>query len=339
MPMPFTEDDMKRIFSTPLAEVARDMGFTLKPFDRKTYHVDGMGGLYIYKPEHGRGWYQFTTQEKGNIIDFVVKFGNMSKLQAMEYILNSKAYSHIDISSKQPESSIIKKSFELPPKADSYKQMMAYLIGTRKIDKDIVYQCIKDKLIYQAEKVLYDGSKVYNCAFVGLDKNNEAKHCHLRATNSFSNFRGDVLGSDKSIGFSLRGNNNTLLVFESAIDALSGASLIKHIYGDNWSNYHFLSQNGVGNIGALNKYLSDYPEIEDVYVCYDNDVAGNEGFRHTCDLLLDKGLAVTYAVSISKDMNDDLKNDLNIFEDLFIHMPLSQNNDIHLINEYDDIVM
>jgi len=312
MPLPFSENEMKKIYGTLLTDVAKEMGFILEPHDRKTFHVKEMGGLYIYKPEYGRGWYQFVTEKSGNIVEFVMEFGNMGKREAMEYILKSKAYSHCN-NQIAPSSPAPKKTFELPPKADSYKQMIAYLIGSRMIDKEVLYHCIKNDLVYQAKKVLQDGKTVFNCAFVGRDKDNVARHCHLRSTNSYSKFRGDVEGSDKNFGFSLRGTNSKLFVFESAIDSLSGASMIKKADGDCWSENHFLSTNGATNIEAINKYLSENEIIDEVYLCYDNDEAGREWTALTTEHLLSKGLTVVDIVSVCKDINEDLRNGIDSF--------------------------
>ncbi|MCL2050832.1 MAG: DUF3991 and toprim domain-containing protein [Lachnospiraceae bacterium] len=312
MPMPFSEDEMKKIFSAPLADIAREMGFTLEDYDRKTFHVKGMGGLYIYKPEHGRGWYQFTTGKKGNIIGFVMEFGNKPKREAMESILKSKAFSHCAQALPNPPAP--KKPFELPPKADSYKQMIAYLIGFRRISKEIVYHCIKNGLVYQARKILPDGNAVYNCAFVGKDKGNVARHCHLTSANSYSAFRGDVEGSDQSCGFSLAGASGKLYVFESAIDALSGASLIRELEGAKWSDSHYLGMNGAAKIDSLKRYLEDHPEIGEVFICLDNDEGGIRNSEIAKNCLLEKGLEVTLVFPTFKDMNEDLAGGINPFK-------------------------
>ena len=46
---PFTEEEMRQVFNTSLVDFARNSGFHLKESDRKTFKVENMGGLFIFK--------------------------------------------------------------------------------------------------------------------------------------------------------------------------------------------------------------------------------------------------------------------------------------------------
>ena len=52
---PFTEEQMKQVFETSLVDFAKNNGFNLKESDRKTFKVENMGGLFIFKD--GKGFY------------------------------------------------------------------------------------------------------------------------------------------------------------------------------------------------------------------------------------------------------------------------------------------
>ena len=88
--MPFTEEQMQKIYNTNIIDFAREHGFEVEKGDKATLHVKNSGGLYLFK--HGRGFYCFTEEKGGNIVEFAMKYLNMEKLEAMELILGSKAY-------------------------------------------------------------------------------------------------------------------------------------------------------------------------------------------------------------------------------------------------------
>lgn len=85
----------------------------------------------------------------------------------------------------------------------------------------------------------------------------------------------DVPGSDKRFNFCLASplpECEKVAVFESAIDALSGATLTK-LAGKVWEDAHYLSLGGTSPL-ALIQFLKDRPGIRQVALCLDNDEAG-----------------------------------------------------------------
>ena len=73
---------------------------------------------------------------------------------------------------------------------------------------------------------LYESKEHHNCVFVGKDENNKARFASLRGTAS--HFKLDISGSDKRYGFHIPAeikDCSLLEVFESPIDAMSGASI------------------------------------------------------------------------------------------------------------------
>ena len=56
------------------------------------------------------------------------------------------------------------------------RRMYAYLMRQRHIDREVISYFVHEKLLYE--------DKHHNCVFVGLDGSGEAKHAHIRSTNS-----------------------------------------------------------------------------------------------------------------------------------------------------------
>jgi len=274
-PMPFTEEQMKQVFDTNIIDFAVANGFQIEKGDRHTVHVKNSGGLYFFN--HGRGFYHFTTEKKGNIIDFVMEyFGRSTKTEAIEMILNCEAYGQtghiVSPVEKAPKSEMI-----LPPKAPNFNQAIAYLVQTRGIEKDIVYTLINQGKIFQSREIKVDKKtgelKTYqNCCFVGYDEAGKARYCSQRSMYSNSSFKQDRENSDKTYGFIMGGRSRRVYEFEAAIDSISHAALCK-LHGIDWTKDHRVAE-GCLSDKALSRYLEHHPEITEIVFCYDNDVDG-----------------------------------------------------------------
>ena len=89
--MPFTEEQMKQVFDTNIIDFAVRHGFEVEKGDRNTVHVKHSGGLYLFRD--GRGYYQFTGEKSGNIIQFAREYlGAADFKSAVEMILGCRAY-------------------------------------------------------------------------------------------------------------------------------------------------------------------------------------------------------------------------------------------------------
>ena len=79
----------------------------------------------------------------------------------------------------------------------------------------------------------------------GYNEKNEAKFACVRATNE-TRYMHDCKGSSKQYSFKLLSENDkhSLHLFESAIDLLSYATLLKK-YGMNYKNFNLMSLSGV----------------------------------------------------------------------------------------------
>ena len=302
---PFTEEQMKQVFETSLVDFAKNNGFNLKESDRKTFKVENMGGLFIFKD--GKGFYHFTTGKKGNIIDFAKEYLGLDFKQAVESILGIRAYGNIGsfYAYKKEE----KKPFQLPPKAENFNRVIAYLVNTRKIDKDIVNYFINQGKIYQSKEENKKGI-FYNCAFVGYDENNVAKYCSLRGLSSSSYFRKDIESSDKSYGFTFNGTSKNLYVFESPIDLLSHMTLFKIFEKIDYKQDNRISCGGLFNM-AINTYLKQHENIKNIIFCFDNDFDKAENYgqdkaREFGKMYKEQGYNCYLQVPKNKDFNEDL---------------------------------
>ena len=86
-PMPFTEEQMRQIYNTNIIDFAVRNGFEIEKSDKATVHVKHNGGLYLFK--HGRGYYSFTEERGGDIVEFAMNYLGLKKREAMEQILTA----------------------------------------------------------------------------------------------------------------------------------------------------------------------------------------------------------------------------------------------------------
>lgn len=215
--MPFTEEQMQKIYNTNIIDFAREHGFEVEKGDKATLHVKNSGGLYLFK--HGRGFYCFTEEKGGNIVEFAMKYLNMEKLEAMELILGSKAYeqtTHVVAPQEKPE----RGELQLPPRDQNDRRVFAYLTKTRKIDPEIVQDMMKQGRVYQSRQEI-NGKIRVNCAFIGYDEKEVPRYCALRGPSADSSFRQDMENSDKTYGFIMTGRSQRVYEFEAPIDAMS----------------------------------------------------------------------------------------------------------------------
>lgn len=172
-----------------------------------------------------------------------------------------------------------------------------YLTEERKIDRGIV-----DTFICAGD--IYEDTH-HNVVFVGRDSGTQnapgiPRYAHCRGTSD--KFRQDVSGSDKACNFSYQGESDQLFVFEAPIDMLSFLCL----YPKDWTKRSYLSLGGVAG-KALTHFLSEHPDIRRIFLCLDNDNAGNEGCTRLSSEL-PEGLTVLRLLPAMKDWNEVLQH-------------------------------
>lgn len=222
-------------------------------------------------------WYQNSTGEYGAAVYFLQHFFGMSFPEAvLELTKGQTFFTPIEKISKSGTGSAFetkKKSrekvsdhspldFALPEKASDHRRLFAYLTISRCISPEIVTEFLQDKLIYQD----VNGNVVFVC----YDRNGFPRAAHKRGTSTEKQFRGFVTGGDFNYGFSyVCESSKNLYVFEAAIDLMSYISLHRH---EPWFKNNYLSLGGLSD-ETLKKFLQEYPQIENIAFCLDNDYA------------------------------------------------------------------
>ena len=256
-------------------------------------------------------WHRFSNNTGGkSAIDYFCKNGYSFK-EAVKHILETmNANTNIEVSSlfqyDKNNNDLIKKEIVVPKRNENNIKVIDYLMS-RGIDEEIINYCIINNLIYQekgTEKVV----------FVGYDNDKNIKYCMLRATNNSRDMK-DASGSSKEYSFRLLCDNSTSLhLFESAIDLLSYATLIKQS-GFNFRNQNMISLSGVYQTSkdiaqskvpiAIESYLKDN-NIKDIILHFDNDKPGKNATKAFKLLLSDKYEVRDIPAPIGKDINDYL---------------------------------
>lgn len=199
-------------------------------------------------------------------LDYLIKVDGLPFVRAVEVLCGSSPPPAPPAPAKEESAPFVLPQASLCPAA-----MVSYL-QRRGIDAEIISVCM-------SQGILYESKQYHNCVFVGQDPTGIARYASLRGTKD--SFKIDVPGSDKRYNFCLFAADNRcdrLAVAESAIDALSLATLVKRSHG-NWRNCNYLSLGGTAP-HALIRFLSDYPQITDISLCLDNDAAGMTGMGH-----------------------------------------------------------
>ena len=237
----------------------------LVPFSRDTYCTRTHDSLKI---SNGK-WFWFSRGIGGaSALDYLIKVKGIPFTQAVEQIVGMAAAQPSSyFAPKRPAVKVLL----LPRASPCNTHAVTYLTG-RGIDPEIVEFCIRTGR-------LYESTPHHNVVFVGMDETGKPRYANLRGIGT--DFIGEANGSDKRYSFNIpaQGSSPTLHLFESAIDLLSYATLIKYA-GHDWREDHLLSLAGIYESRnsvlpmALTHYLDEYPNISRVALRLDNDHKG-----------------------------------------------------------------
>ena len=114
-------------------------------------------------------------------------------------------------------------------------------------------------------------------------------------------FRINVEGSESAHSFHKDGTDKSLYVFEAPIDLLSHITL--YPYG--WQEHSYVACCGTSAQPVLER-LRQNPRLDTVYLCLDNDDAGNDACERMTETLEEMNLEVQRLCPQRKDWNDDL---------------------------------
>lgn len=249
-------------------------------------------------------WHRFSTNEGGKTaLDYLMKVEKMTLQEAVKSILNREIVEYVVPKEEREEN----KKIVIPIRASTSKQAIEYL-KNRGIDEEIIQECVDKKLIYQEDRTK-------NIVFLGYDNEGNIKYAGCRSTNNKRIMR-DARGSSKEFSFRMLSNikNNTIHIFESAIDLLSYATMLK-IKGYNYKNHNLIALAGVyqpsSNIEqskvpiAIQNYLNKYQDVQDIVLHFDNDRAGRQATKAMI-IALDKYNVYDIPAPYGKDINDYL---------------------------------
>lgn len=237
-------------------------------------------------------------------LDYLIKVNGLSFLEAVEQITGQAAERSPVFASCEKEKP---KVLLLPQKNQCATYAVSYL-KSRGIDYELIDYCIRTGRIYES-------SPHHNVVFVGFDKQGTAKYATLRGIGT--DFKGDANGSDKHYSFCLPSDtsNTTVHLFESAIDALSYATLLK-LYGRDWQGENLLSFAGIYQPkkvieesrvpAALTRFLEDYPHIRRIALHLDNDAPGRMAAQALITVLPKEYTVANKPPPCGKDFNDYL---------------------------------
>ncbi len=255
----------------------------------------------------GNRWYDHGNGEGGLAIDFIQYFYGMSFPEAVALLLgDNKGLTYKRVKENEEKE---RKLFILPNKNTNMRRVYAYLIEARHIDRDVISFFAKEKLLYESCEISKDKRKEYhNAVFVGLDGNGIPRHGHKQGLYTRGkSFKGNVDSSNPCYSFNYMGGSNKLYVFEAPIDMLSFIS----IHQENWKEDNYLSLCGLSEQSML-KMIEVYPNINQVVLCFDNDIAGIEASEKFEDILQNKKVDCKMLFPKYKDWNEDIKASLNL---------------------------
>lgn len=251
----YTQEQIDRANAVSLEDFLRSQGETLKRCG-KDMEWKAHDSLKVRRNK----WHRFSNDTGGYPISFVMEFWGKSFPEAVEMLIGEKGEGQLEaVPAPSPD-------FHLPLRNVTNANARNYLVTERKIGEGLV-----DFFLDTGD--IYEDADHHNVVFVGRDPEGMPRYAHCRGTKE--KFRLDVAGSDKSYGFGYQGKDDKVCVFEAPIDLLSFINL----FSKNWTDHSYLSLSGVA-YKALQQFIEDHKGIRTIYLCLDNDEAGEAACIH-----------------------------------------------------------
>ena len=284
----FTKEQREQARRTDLANFLISHGEKVRKSGSEYEWLDGSQKVTI----RGHLWYHQYEQKGGDAVDFVRRFYNKDYAEAVKMLLNNCGSQIITSPPIEKEH----KPFKLPPRNDRMSRVFSYLLLTREIDKDVLFEFVKNKMIYES-------ADYHNAVFVGYDLNGIPRHAHKRGTVTSNPYKGNVAGSQPEYSFHFNGTSDKIFLFEAPIDMLSYISMHK----ENWQEHSYAASCSVSD-RVLFQCLKDNPNIKNVFLCFDNDEAGQTANKRIADKLNSMNIKSEILIPIHKDWNEDILN-------------------------------
>lgn len=282
----FTKEQREQARRTDLANFLISQGEKVRKSGSEYEWLDGSQKVTI----RGHLWYHQYEQKGGDAVDFVRRFYNKDYAEAVKILLNNCDGQIITSPPIEKEH----KPFELPPRNDRMSRVLSYLLLTRGIDKDVLFEFVRRKMIYES-------ADFHNAVFVGYDSSGKPRHAHKRGTVTSNSYKGNVAGSQPEFGFHFYGTSDRIYLFEAPIDMLSFISMRK----ENWKSHSYAASCSVSD-RVLFQCLRDNPNIKNVFLCFDNDEAGQAANKRIADKLNSMNIQNKILIPTHKDWNEDL---------------------------------
>lgn len=283
----FTKEQREQARRTDLANFLISQGEKVKKSGSEYEWLDGSQKVTI----RGHLWYHQYEQIGGDAIDFVRRFYNKDYAEAVEMLLNNCDGQIVNLQTTERE----QKPFILPPRNDRMSRVFSYLLLTRGIDKDVIFEFVRNKMIYES-------ADYHNAVFVGYDSSGKPCYAHKRGTVTSNPYKGNVAGSQPEFSFHWYGASDKIFLFEAPIDMLSFISMHK----ENWKNHSYAASCSVSD-RVLFQCLKDNPNIKNVFLCFDNDEAGQKANKSIAEKLNSMNIQNKNLIPNHKDWNEDLK--------------------------------
>ena len=253
-------------------------------------------------------------------LDYLIKVRELSFTGAVEQIMGRAASMPLVFASPKEQ----KPKHLLLPEPYPHTDEVEHYLLRRGIDRELICACIADGRIYESRNEPEPGGKVYiNAVFVGFDAQGQPKYAALRGING--SFKGEATCSDKHYSFAIPALEPSASVhlFESAVDLLSYATLMK-MSGKDHSTENLLSLAGVYQPqkdiskskvpSALTRFLEDNPQVKKVLLHLDNDYAGRMATKAIMTVLPKAYEAIDRPPPAYKDINAYLCRKLHLPE-------------------------
>lgn len=138
----FTKEQREQARRTDLANFLISQGEKVRKSGSEYEWLDGSQKVTI----RGHLWYHQYEQKGGDAVDFVRRFYNKDYAEAVEMLLNNCGGQIIT----SPPIEKSHKPFELPPRNDRMSRVFSYLLLTRGIDKDVLFEFVRKKMIFES---------------------------------------------------------------------------------------------------------------------------------------------------------------------------------------------
>lgn len=296
--MRITDEQKERANLVNLPQFLMSHGFDLKKVG-KEYVWKEHDSLHI--KDNGPGecgqWFRFSENKGGDNIGLLREYMDMSFIDAVEALTGelidrtytpSRTYELKPVQQTARELSLAE--------ADNCRRVFAYLCKTRGLDYDMLSALVKEGTISQEEKT-------GNVLFKYYDDQGKVIGAEKVGTSTEHKFKGIATGSAGGHGFEVvHGTGEKAFFFESAIDMLSYLQM----HSKELDNCRLVSMMGVKPSIVLDTMLRHNIAPENVFLCSDNDTAGNEFARRLQEHYPDMKRIIT--PDTYKDWNDMLRN-------------------------------